>query len=209
MLSCQRTLLCGGTTSPCVSREHERMPLRWPFGFFRIPVAYLCQHPGMRETPTATILFGMPGCILRSSATSRPLAKAVDCAEIFISDAARSSCHPGCPATQVRLSDPQQTSGGTAPGNAQEVRAVSDELSLSIRSRVRRCCRRAAPASTLLVDDLVDDLPLPPRGRIAHRRSSHRLWDLDCHCSSDTRHVLLHVVTDAGLRWHRAEDIDA
>ena len=41
-------------------------------------------------------------------------------------------------------------------------------------------------------------------GRIAHRRSS-----LQQLLIARTSEALLHVVTDADLRWHRAEDIDA
>ena len=74
----------------------------------------------------------------------RPLAKAVDYAEIFIYDEAQQEAALSDIAILgalprkcllLRLGDPQQTSGGTGPGRlTQEVRAVSDGLSLAIRS---------------------------------------------------------------------------
>ena len=70
----------------------------------------------------------------------RPLAKAVDYAELFIYDEAQQEAALSDIAILgalprkcllLRLGDPRQTSGGTGPGRlAQEVRAVSDELSL-------------------------------------------------------------------------------
>ena len=81
----------------------------------------------------------------------RPLAKAVDYAELFIYDEAQKEAALSDIAIVgalprkcllLRLGDPRQTSGGTGPGRlAQEVRAVSDELSLGIRSASHFCRR--------------------------------------------------------------------
>ena len=76
----------------------------------------------------------------------RPLAKAVDYAELFIYDETQQEAALSDIAILealprkcllLRLGDPRQTSGGTGPGRlAQKARAVSDELSLA--------CERAA-----------------------------------------------------------------
>ena len=129
----------------------------------------------------------------------RPLAKAVDYAEIFIYDeaqqeAALSDIAILDPATLLRLGDPQQTSGGTGPGRlAQEVRAVSDGLSLGIRSVRQPLLLQELPqfVRTLLIDDPPPQPGAPsakraPRHgrRIAHRRSSLRPLGLGSNCRS-------------------------
>ena len=71
---------------------------------------------------------------------------------------------------------------------------------------------------TLLIDDLpprpdpASPLQVRPRsrGRAAHRWSSPGADGKAATADrSDIQHALWHVVTDADLRWHRAEDIDA
>ena len=103
----------------------------------------------------------------------RPLAKAVDYAELFIYDEAQQEAALSDIAILaalprkcllLRLGDPRQTSGGTGPGRlAQEARAVSDELSLGIRSARQPLLPHKLPhlVQTLLIDDL------PPRTRSA------------------------------------------
>ena len=100
----------------------------------------------------------------------RPLAKAVDYAELFIYDEAQQEAAFSDIAILgalprkcllLRLGDPRQTSGGTGPGRlAQEVHAVSDELSLGIRSARQPLLPQELPhlVQTLLIDDLP---PLP------------------------------------------------
>ena len=109
----------------------------------------------------------------------RPLAKAVDYAEIFIYDEAQQEAALSDIAILgalprkcllLRLGDPQQTSGGTGPGRlAQEVRAVCDGLSLGIQ--LVRCSLTIYRPSLI---PLLYDQANPRRGRAAHRRSSHR-----------------------------------
>ena len=87
----------------------------------------------------------------------RPLAKAVDYAELFIYDEAQQEAALSDIAILgalprkcllLRLGDPRQTSGGTGPGRlAQEVRAVSDELALGIGHRASPSCRKNCLAS--------------------------------------------------------------
>ena len=67
----------------------------------------------------------------------------------------------------LRLGDPRQTSGGTGPGRlAQEVRAVSDELFLGIRSARQPLLPQELPhlVQTLLIDDPPPGCPVvvPP-----------------------------------------------
>ena len=101
----------------------------------------------------------------------RPLAKAVDYAEIFIYDESQQEAALSdiailgalpCKCLLLRLGDPQQTSGGTGPGRlAQEVRAVSDGLSLRIRQLL---LPQELPQKLpqLVRTLLIDELPLPP-----------------------------------------------
>ena len=148
-------------------------------------------------------------------------------AEIFIcneaqQEAALSDIAILDPATLLRLGDPQQTSGGTGPGRlAEEVRAVSDGLSLGTRSVRQPLLPQELPqlVRTLLIDDLppqpgalsprqsepqhmegVSPIGGPPSGPGAWAATADR---------SDICHALLHVVTAADLCWHPAEDIDA
>ena len=100
----------------------------------------------------------------------RPLAKAVDYAELFIYDEAQQEAALSDIAILgalprkcllLRLGDPRQTSGGTGPGRlAQEVRAVSDELALGIRSPRQPFLPQELPR--LVQDLLIDDLPPRP-----------------------------------------------
>ena len=87
----------------------------------------------------------------------RPLAKAVDYAELFIYDEAQEEAALSDIAILgalprkcllLRRGGPRQTSGGTGPGRlAQEVRAVSDELALGIGHRASPSCRKNCLAS--------------------------------------------------------------
>ena len=94
----------------------------------------------------------------------RPLANAVDYAELFIHDEAQQEAALSDLAILgslprkcffLRFGDPKQTSGGTGPSDlARKVRLVSDQLALGIRSNRRPYLPQALPAL------LLDDLPL-------------------------------------------------
>ena len=64
---------------------------------------------------------------------------------------------------------------------------MSDGLFLGIRSRASRCCRRNCLTSC----------------------GHYSLMTYRPLTALDIQHALWHAVTDADLRWHRAEDIDA
>ena len=96
----------------------------------------------------------------------RPLAKAVDYADLFIYDEAQQEAALSDLAILgalprkclvLRLGDPKQTSGGTGPSDlARRVRLVSDQLALGIRAPRKPCLPQAIPAliQSLLQDDL-------------------------------------------------------
>ena len=98
----------------------------------------------------------------------RPLAKAVDYAEIFIYDEAQQ---------EAALSDIAilgALPGGTGPGRlAQEVRAVSDGLSLGIRSPRQPLLPQELPQ--LVRTLLIDDLP-PQPGPSLRGKASPSAW---------------------------------
>ena len=97
----------------------------------------------------------------------RPLAKAVDYADLFICDEAQQEAALSDPAILgplprkclvLRLGDPKQTSGGTGPSDlARRVRLVSDQLALRIRAPRKLCLPQAISAliQSLLQDDLL------------------------------------------------------
>ena len=97
----------------------------------------------------------------------RPLAKAVDYADLFIYDEAQQEAALSDLAILdalprnclvLRLGDPKQTSGGTGPSDlARQVRLVSDQLALGIRAPRKPCLPQAIPA--LIQSLLQDDLP--------------------------------------------------
>ena len=97
----------------------------------------------------------------------RPLAKAVDYADLFIYDEAQQEAALSDLAVLgalprkclvLRLGDPKQTSGGTGPSDlARRVRLVSDQLALGIRAPRKPCLPQAIPA--LIQSLLQDDLP--------------------------------------------------
>ena len=97
----------------------------------------------------------------------RPLAKAVDYADLFIYDEAQQEAALSDLAILgalprkclvLRLGDPKQTSGGTGPSDlARRVRLVSDQLALGIRAPRKPCLPQAIPA--LIQSLLQDDLP--------------------------------------------------
>ena len=117
-----------------------------PFGSYRaLKLAPLPALAWMLGTLTETTPFGMlglfwprPACTLHSFATSTGYAEIFICdeaqQEAALSDIAILGALPR-KCLLLRLGDPQQTSSGTGPGRlAQDVRAVSDRLSLGIRS---------------------------------------------------------------------------
>ena len=134
----------------------------------------------------------------------RPLAKAVDYAELFIYDEAQQEAALSDIAILgalprkcllLRLGDPRQSSGGTGPGRlAQEVRAVSDH---SWRRNCLTSYRRCSLMTfrPFLSHSLTAQVSL--RGRKAG-------CDPDCQPASadrsDVQHALLHAVTADGLR---------
>ena len=97
----------------------------------------------------------------------RPLAKAVDYADLFIYDEAQQEAALSDLAILgalprkclvLRLGDPKQTSGGTGPSDlGRRVRAVSDQLALGIRAPRKPYLPQALPA--LIQSLLQDDLP--------------------------------------------------
>ena len=97
----------------------------------------------------------------------RPLAKAVDYADLFIYDEAQQEAALSDLAILealprkclvLRLGDSKQTSGGTSPSDlARRVRLVSDQLALGIRAPRKPCLPQAIP--TLIQSLLQDDLP--------------------------------------------------
>ena len=97
----------------------------------------------------------------------RPLAKAVDYADIFIYDEAQQEAALSDLAILgalprkcliLRLGDPKQTSGGTGRSDlARKVRLISDQLALGIRALRRPYLPQMLPK--LLQSLLLDDLP--------------------------------------------------
>ena len=97
----------------------------------------------------------------------RPLAKAVDYADLFIYDEAQQEAALSDLAILgalphkclvLRLGDPKQTSGGTGSSDlARRVRLVSDQLALGIRAPRKPCLPQVIPAliQSLLQDDLL------------------------------------------------------
>ena len=93
----------------------------------------------------------------------RPLAKAVDYAELFIYDEAQQEAALSDLAILgalprkclvLRLGDPKQTSGGTGPSElARQVRLISDQLALGIRAPrtpyLPQACRSSSSPSSL------------------------------------------------------------
>ena len=109
----------------------------------------------------------------------RPLAKAVDYAEVFVYDEAQQEASVSdvtilgalprkC--LVLRLGDPKQTSGGTAPSPlARQVREVSDQLPLGIRAPRTPWLPQHIPRliAQLLVDPILPASPTatdPPEG---------------------------------------------
>ena len=86
----------------------------------------------------------------------RPLAKAVDYADIFIYNEAQQEAALSDLAILralprkcliLRLGDPKQTSGGTGPSDlAGKVRLISDQLALGIVPSAGRICHRCFPS---------------------------------------------------------------
>ena len=111
----------------------------------------------------------------------RPLAKAVDYAEIFIYDetqqeaALRDIAILGALPRKcllLRLGDLQQTSGGTGPGRlAQEVRAVSDGSHWASARHVDLCYRKSCPSLCRHCSLMTSrrGLNLPPTKRVSPR----------------------------------------
>ena len=157
------------------------MPIPLPSGSSPGPSrAPLPAHHLMRVILTAIIRSGMRGLSSRLYTglhlaqfrhKHRPLAKvAVDYAELFIYDEAQQEAALSDIAILgalprkcllLRLGDPRQNCGGTGPGRlAQEVRAVSDDLALGIRSQRHPFLPQELPR--LVQDLLIDDLPSRP-----------------------------------------------
>ena len=119
----------------------------------------------------------------------RPLAKAVDYADLFIYDEAQQEAALSDLAILgalprkclvLRLGDPKQTSGGTGPSDlARRVRLVSDQLALGIRAPRKACLPQAIPA--LIQSLLQDDLPHAccPASRNAEMAEHDREADVD------------------------------
>ena len=103
----------------------------------------------------------------------RPLAKAVEYAELFIYDEAQQEAALSDLAILgalprkclvLRLGDPKQTSGGTGPSElARQVRLISDQLALGIRAPRTPYLPQALPKliQSLLVDPLHTPVAVP------------------------------------------------
>ena len=160
---------------------------------------------------------------------NRPLANAGDYAELFIYDEAQQESALSDAAILgalprkcllLRLGDPKQTSGGTAPGDlAKEVRRVSDHLALGIRSSRQPFLPQALPQ--LIQSLLIDDVPSVPSPSALLQLGGHTGDpSIDGYPASEApgatmsgraplAQALLHAVDDLPLRWHVANDIDA
>ena len=166
----------------------------------------------------------------------RPLAKAVDYADIFIYDEAQQEAALSDLAILgalprmflvLRLGGPKQTSGGTGSSDlARQVQHISDQLALGIRAARKPYLPQMLPMllQSLLLDDLPPEMatPLPERthdkgvgtvgatGALPGGRKPAATVPL----SADAARVplicaLLHVVGDVPLRWRTAGDLDA
>ena len=166
----------------------------------------------------------------------RPLAKAVDYADIFIYDEAQQEAALSdlailgalCRKCLVlRLGDPKQTSGGTGSSDlARQVRHISDQLALGIRAARKPYLPQMLPMllQSLLLDDLPPETatPLPERthdkgvgtvgatGALPGGRKPAATVLLSADAArAPLACTLLHVVGDVPLRWHTAGDLDA
>ena len=151
----------------------------------------------------------------------RPLAKAVDYADIFIYDEAQQE------AALSDLGDPKQTSGGTGSSDlARQVRHISGQLALGIRAARKPYLPQMLPMllQSLLLDDLPPEMatPLPERthaeeagtvgatGALPAGRKPAATVPLSADAARvPLTHALLHFVGEVPLRWHTAGDLDA
>ena len=148
-----------------------------------LPWLPLSTHHLTRVTLIATIQSGTrvlcslpPDCTLRSLGTSTgswPKLSTTVCRTLHLRRGSargcpQRHCNPGGPAPQVSPPppcDPRQTSGGTGPGRlAQEVRAVSDELALGVRSARQPHLPQELPHLVQML--LIDDLPPRPESLV-------------------------------------------
>ena len=166
----------------------------------------------------------------------RPLAKAVDYADLFIYDEAQQEAALSDLAILdalphkclvLRLGDPKQTSGGTGPSDlARKVRLVSDQLALGIRAPRKPCLPQAIPSliQSLLQDDLPQtrcpdphDVSMAEHARDADVEGAPPIGgkpSTDALLSAESARLplalaLLQVTGDVPLRWHTAGDFDA
>ena len=167
----------------------------------------------------------------------RPLAKAVDYADLFIYDEAQQEAALSDLAILgalprkclvLRLGDPKQTSGGTGPPVILHVgvRLVSDQLALGIRAPRKPCLPQAIPAliQSLLQDDLPQarcpapqDVAMAENAREADVDGAPPIGgksSTDALLSAESARLplalaLLQVTGDVPLRWHTAGDLDA
>ena len=165
----------------------------------------------------------------------RPLAKAVEYAELFIYDEAQQEAALSDLAILgalprkclvLRLGDPKQTSGGTGPSElARQVRLISDQLALGIRAPRTPYLPQALPRliQSLLVDPLHTTVAVPsaeisdPGLPSAHDGGALPCGSQPPHAellSADAArrplaHALMAVISGMPLRWHTAGDPDA
>ena len=165
----------------------------------------------------------------------RPLAKAVEYAELFIYDEAQQEAALSDLAILgalprkclvLRLGDPKQTSGGTGPSElARQVRLISDQLALGIRAPRTPFLPQALPKliQSLLVDPLHTPVAVPsaeisdPGSPSAHDGGALPCGSQPPHAellSADAArrplaHALMAVISGMPLRWHTAGDPDA
>ena len=165
----------------------------------------------------------------------RPLAKAVEYAELFIYDEAQQEAALSDLAILgalprkclvLRLGDPKQTSGGTGPSElARQVRLISDQLALGIRAPRTPYLPQALPRliQSLLVDPLHTTVAVPseeisdPGTPSAHDGGALPCGSQPPHAellSADAArrplaHALMAVISGMPLRWHTAGDPDA
>ena len=165
----------------------------------------------------------------------RPLAKAVEYAELFIYDEAQQEAALSDLAILgalprkclvLRLGDPKQTSGGTGPSElARQVRLISDQLALGIRAPRTPYLPQALPKliQSLLVDPLHTPVAVPsaeipdPGLPSAHDGGALPCGSQPSHAellSADAArqplaHALMAVISGMPLRWHTAGDPDA
>ena len=165
----------------------------------------------------------------------RPLAKAVEYAELFIYDEAQQEAALSDLAILgalprkclvLRLGDPKQTSGGTGPSDlARKVRLISDQLALGIRAPRTPYLPQALPRliQSLLLDPLHTAVAVPPEeipdtgAPSAHDGGALPRGSQPPHAeplSADAArrplaHALMAVISGMPLRWHSAGDPDA